>query len=62
MNPSKGQMAHDFAIAFAKSEYQRVSNYELQELTKDVDISNPFTPLEPFKELYDNAYNAYLEL
>ncbi|MGM9885790.1 MULTISPECIES: hypothetical protein [unclassified Lactococcus] len=50
------QQAHEFALAFATTEYRRISEYELKTSARKVDITNEFAPLQTFLQLYKDAF------
>lgn len=44
------QKAHEFALAFASSEFRRISEYELQVYPHDVDVDSYSASLAIFKK------------
>ncbi len=53
------QKAHEFALAFASSEFRRISEYELKTYPHDVDVDSDSASLAIFKELYNDAYTEF---
>lgn len=60
MEISIEQQAHEFALAYAKAEYQRRSEFELTCHPKDVEIHNFVEPLNDFSKLYNDAKQVFL--
>lgn len=56
------QQAHEFALSYAKLEYRRASDYQLQEDPMSINIHDSDNSLQVFAEFYSKALKEAKEL